>query len=214
MRGRLIIGLALLLAGPAMAQPRPANQQVGSWIVTCPADPESSCQMRHESWLLPPGGNGPNASLEVMQRGGQFVPVVTLRGLTTQTALGGMLALNATVTLRLDAGPPIPLSCGLNGTVIVCAADGTAVAATLPTAHTAQVRIALSVPGIATLPEQSRSLDLQRTAEAMALFRTTAPANQTVPALPGLDWHDFLDRLLREAGFERGVASMMPSVAR
>lgn len=213
MRGRLIIGLALLLAGPAMAQPRPANQQVGSWIVTCLADQPSSCQMRHESWLLPPGTNGPSASLEVMQRGGQFVPVVALRGLTTQTALGGMLALNATVTLSLDNGPPLPLACGLDGAAIVCAPPGDAAAA-LVSAHTAQVRIALSIPGVASLPEQVRSVELRRTADAIAMFRSTAPADRTVPALPGLDWHDFLDRLLREAGFERGVAELMPNLSR
>ena len=212
MRGRLIIGLALLLASPAMAQHRPANQQLGSWIVTCPADQQSSCQMRHESWLLPPGTDGPTASLEVMQRGGRFVPVVALRGLTTQTALGGMLALNATVTLGLDNGPPAPLPCGLDGVAIICAPAGDAPTA-LVSAHTAQVRIALSIPGIASLPEQSRSVELLRTADAIATFRSTAPADLTVP-LPGLDWHDFLDRLLRQAGFERGVADVLPRLSR
>jgi len=212
MRCRAIVALALLLAGPAMAQPRPANQQVGSWIVTCPPDQPSSCQMRHESWLLPPGTNGPSASLEVMQRGGQFVPVVALRGLTTQTAFGGMMALSATVTLSLDNGPPIALACGLDGAAIICAPEGDAATA-IASAHTAQVRIALSIPGVASLPEQSRSVELRRTAEAIAMFRSTAPADRTVPALPGLDWHDFLDRLMREAGFERGVADMMPSLS-
>lgn len=211
MRRQVVIGLALLIACPVLAQPRPSNQQVGSWIVTCPADTLSSCQMRHESWLLPPGGNGPSAALEVTQRGGQFVPVVALRGLTTQTALGGMLALNVTVTLSLDSSPPIALACGLDGAAIVCAPAGDAATA-LASAHTAQVRIALSIPGIASLPEQSRSVELRRTADAIAMFHSTAPADRAVP-LPGLDWHDFLDRLLRKAGFERGVAGILPSVS-
>lgn len=213
MRGHVIIGLALLIAGPAMAQPRPLDQQVGSWIVTCLANPASSCLMRHESWLLPPGAGSPSVSLDVIQRGGKFVPVVALRGLTKQTALGGMLALNATVTLSLDNGAPIPLVCGLDGAAILCAPAGDTTTA-LVSAHTAQIRIALSIPGVASLPEQSRSVELRRTADAIAMLRSTAPADHTVPALPGLDWHDFLDRLLREVGFERGVADSSPNALR
>ena len=205
-----IVGLALLLAGAAAAQPRPANEQIGSWIVTC-ANPMSSCQMRHEAWVLPPGSGGPSASLEVVRRGGQFVPVVALRGMTTQAALGGMLAVNATVTLSLDGGTPIALACGLDGAAIICAPT---MPIALASAHTAEVRIALSVPGIAKLPEQSRRMELQRTAEAIALFRGTAPEDRAVPALPGLDWHDFLDRLLHAAGFERGIADLLPNAPR
>jgi len=121
--------------------------------------------------------------------------------------------LNATVKLSLDDGPSITLACGLDGAAIVCAPAGDAVTA-LASAHTAQVRIALSIPGVASLPEQSRSVELRRTADAIAMFRSTVPADRTVPALPGLDWHDFLDRLLREAGFERGVAGMLPGASR
>ena len=73
------------------------------------------------------------------------------------------------------------------------------------------VRIRLSIPGVTALPEQSRSLDLQQTTEALAAFRATAPASESVPVIAGLDWRGFLDRVARDAGFRNGLADLTPS---
>jgi len=138
-----------------------------------------------------------------------------VRGLTTQAAFGGVLALNADVGLSFDGGGRVALVCNPEGGAIICAPEGAeaaGAAASLATAHTAVLRIQLSLPGVVALPEQSRTLDLQRTAEALARFQATGPANETVPALPGLDWRGFMDRVLRAAGLEHGVADLLASL--
>lgn len=210
--------IALLITGPAAAQTtRPPSQDIGTWVLTCPpGDKAQPCTLRHRSWVFPPGNGTPGAALEVVHRGGQFVPVVALRGLSTQVALGGMLALQATVALRFDNAPQVELPCGLDGGAIVCTPAGDAAkdaAAELPTSRSVLVRVRLGLPGGMTLPEQSRSLDLQDTPEALAQFRATAPANESVPVIAGLDWRGFLDRLARDAGFRNGLADLMPNAA-
>jgi len=211
--GLRIAALALLIGGPAAAQPRPASEQIGSWVLACPA--AGLCQLRHASWLLPPGTGRPGVSLEVLRLGGQFVPVVAVRGLTTQAAFGGVLALNADVDLSFDGGGRVALVCNADGGAIVCAPEGAeaaGAAASLANAHTAELRIQLGLPGVVTLPEQSRTLELQRTAEALVRFQATGAANATMPALPGLDWRGFMDRVLRAAGLEHDVADLLASL--
>jgi hypothetical protein len=150
----------------------------------------------------------------VLYRSNQFIPVVALRGLSTQAALGGVLALQASVGLRFDGAPRIELACGLDGGAVVCgpapnaAADA---ASQLAPARSVLVQVKLSLPGMMNLPELSRSLDLARTPEALARFRATAPSSESVPVVPGLDWRGFLDRLARDAGFEHGLADLVPS---
>jgi hypothetical protein len=70
----------------------------------------------------------------------------------------------------------------------------------------------IGLPGGAALPEQARTLELQRTPEALARFRSTAPANESVPVVAGLDWRGMLDRLARDAGFARGLADLLPDL--
>jgi hypothetical protein len=208
--------LALLIAGPVAAQVRPATEEIGSWLLTCPAEAKGDpCQLRHRAWVLPPGTGGPGASLEVLNRGNQFVPIVALRGLSTQAALGGVLALKANVGLRFDNLQRIEFGCGLDGAAVVCVPEGPAAASAagqLPAARSVLVQIQLSLPGVIALPQQDRMLDLQRTPDALARFHATAPASEAVAALPGLDWRGFLDRVLRDAGFEHGAADLLPSV--
>lgn len=214
-RQRLAV-LALLIAGPLAAQPQPALDQIGSWLLTCPADMKSEpCRMRHQAWVLPPGSGHPSAALEVLRRRDLLIPAIAMRGLTMQAALGGMLALKASVSLRFDAGQPVDLVCGLDGAAVVCAPEGTQAASAgsqLAAAHSVLVQMQLSLPGVIALPEQSRALDLQRTSEALARFRATAPAGEALPAIPGLDWHGFLDRLMRDAGFEHGLSDLAPTI--
>ncbi len=218
MRSRLFAGIALLIAGPAMAvaQPRPANQEIGSWVLTCPAEaPRDPCQLHHRTGVLAQSPGGMSASLEVLNRGDQFIPVVAMRGLSTQAALGGVLTMQATVGLRFDGAPRIELSCGLDGGAVVCAPGvdaGALAAGELVTARSVLVQMKLGLPGGLALPEQARSLDLARTADALVAFHATAPASESVPVVAGLDWRGFLDRLARDAGFANGLADVLPSV--
>ncbi len=208
--GALVV---LLAAGAAVAQPRPESEPIGSWMLTCPAaPPTASCVLRHSTWILPPGTPLPNVALEVVKRGERFVPVVAVRDISLQAALAGMLAVQ--VALRFDNGTPVPTRCGFDGTELVCAPEGTAAATVteqLVTAHSITVQMQFGLPG-AVPTEQSRSLDLQRTPDALARFHATAPAGETAPAIEGLDWRGFLDRVLRDAGYQHGIVDVLGSV--
>jgi len=212
----LLAGLAALPVGPVTAQDRPAAEEIGSWLLSCPRDAHTeSCQLRHRSMLLPTGSGGPSAALEVIHRGGAFIPAVALRGLSTQATLGGLLALQTDIGLRFDDAPRIELACGLAGAAVICAPSsdaGPATAGKLAAAHSVLVQMRIGLPGGAALPEQARTLELQRTPEALARFRSTAPANESVPVVAGLDWRGMLDRLARDAGFARGLADLLPDL--
>ena len=124
--------------------------------------------------------------------------------------------MQASVGLRFDGAPRIELSCGPDGAAVVCAPGvdaAPAAAGQLVSARSVLVQVRLGLPGGVGLPEQSRSLELARTAEALAAFRATAPMGESVPAVAGLDWRGFLDRLARDAGFENGLADLLPSAA-
>jgi hypothetical protein len=206
-----LAALALVLAGAAAAQ------EIGSWVLTCPNGANTEpCQLRHQSWVLPPGAGRPGAALEVLRRDEQFVPVIAIRGLSIQAALGGVLALKATVGLRFDNARPIGLACGLDGAAVVCAPGPTetaSAASQLAAAHSVVIQVQLSLPGMVTMPEQSRVLDLLGTAEALARFRATSPNGETLPVVAGLDWRGLLDHVLRDAGFEHGTADLAPSIS-
>ena len=136
-RALLFAAIALLFGGSAWAQTRPASEAIGSWVLSCPDAKTLPCQLRHRA-SMQPAASGPSASLEVAYRGDQFVPVVTLRGMSMQAALGGVLAVQSDVALRFDNQAPITLGCGLDGGAIVCAPAGdaaTAAAAELSAAH-------------------------------------------------------------------------------
>jgi hypothetical protein len=213
-RVSLLVTFALLTAGPACAQSRPASVAIGSWVLSCPDAKPAPCRLRNRMPIVQAGDNGPGASLEVVHRGNQFVPVVALRGMSMQAALGGVLAVQSNVTLRFDNAPAIELDCALNGSAILCAPSGPAAAAAaalLPDARNVMVQVRVTLPGAMALPEQSRSLDLQDTGVALARFRATAPASESVPVIAGLDWRGFLDRMARDAGFRNGLADVLSS---
>lgn len=192
------VWLPLLLATAARAD---QARDIGSWELTCPA--AGGCTLRAREWVLPPGPGRPAAALEVQSRGQWLVPVVTLRGLTTQQALGGLLALQPRATLRFDSGPTAELPCELSGQAVVCAPQGDAVAATaaaLPTAHSIAVGLQLGAPGMMQLPSQGRTLALQGTATALDQLRSAGAVGEALPAEPGLDWIGFVDRIMQAIG--------------
>jgi hypothetical protein len=210
----LLAAILLLVGGRVGAQDRPASEDIGSWVLNCPDVKTAPCQLRLRTSVIQAGTNGPGASLEVVHRGDQFVPVVALRGLPMQAAIGRVLAVQTNVALRFDAQPWTGLACALDGGAIVCAPvpDASAqAAAALSGASSVLVRVRIALPGKMALPEQSRSLDLQGTAEALARFRATAPANEAVAVIAGLDWRGLLDRVARDAGFHNGLADLLSS---
>lgn len=201
---RWFVAILVMMIGPhAAAQDRPATEAIGSWVLTCASRSGiGPCQLRHRTWLLPPVAGAPSVSFEAMLRGHRLVPVVAVRGLSMQTALAGMLAVQTDVSLRFDNGTRRALACGLDGGTVVCpTAEGEAGAASeLQASRAVLIEVRLRLPGTAPLPEQSRRLDLQRTVEALSRFQATAPVNESAPAVAGLDWRGFLNRLTQGAG--------------
>ena len=189
----------LLIGGPAAAE------EIGSWVLVCPAD--EPCLLRHRNWIVSPGPGGISASLETRQIGSRMVPVIAVRGLSMQAALASVVTLQANVGLRFDDASRIDLPCGMDGATVICAParDTTAAAASrLASAHGVLVEAQLSVPGVVSLPGQSRSLGLQRTEDALVRLRTaSAQPGATAPAIPGLDLGGMVERLLEDAGFGR-----------
>jgi hypothetical protein len=207
--------LVALVLRTAWAESPPARQQIGTWVLDCQTVATPGCVLRHRNWILPPGGGHPGVALEVQRRGDALVPVVLVRGLSTQVTVG-LLAAGTQVALRFDPGPSVGLACGVEAAAIVCAPDGASIAAAataLPVAHSVEVQLQLNLPGTSTPPMHGGSLDLQDTREALARLRAGGPAGETLPAQPGLDLAGFLDRLLRAAGFTNGVADLLPRLA-
>ena len=207
---------AMLLLGTPVVLARPAAQQIGSWTLRCPET--GACTLQHRSWILPPAaGTGPSAAVEVQRRRDALVPVVAVRGLSPEAAFSSVLALKPVVTLRFDAGAPLPLGCDLAGAAILCAPEGKAIApaaTALPAAHTLTVQIVFTLPGAGALPEQDRTLELAGTVQALAAYRTAGASGETLPAEPGLNWREFLDRVLKTAGIPNGLAGLLAQIAR
>jgi hypothetical protein len=210
----LSAAMAVLVGGQSFAQVRPLDEDIGSWVLTCPT--VADCQLRHRSWLLPPTGGGPSAALEVVWRGGRAVPTVIIHGLSVGAALGGVLLLQANAAAKFDDAAEMDLPCAPDGRAIVCVPTGAAAddaASKLATSRMVLVSLRLHPGGGTPLPALSRSLELQQTAAALARFRATSPVGQAAPAIAGLDLRGFLDRLARDAGFHGGLADLLPSVA-
>ena len=212
-----LLTLALgLTAAHAQTPPRPtADQAIGSWVLSCPADAKEPCVLRHRDWVLPPSGGGPSGALEVQMRGGVFVPVITLRGLPTSAAVGGSFVVKPTVNVGFDGGKRVDLGCGISGTVYACAPGAEAVpglSAQLPKARTIAAAVTLTLPGILALPPQERSMDLTGTEAALTRLRAAGAIDEALPDVPGLDLQGFLDRVMRDLGFPNGAADVMPYV--
>jgi hypothetical protein len=197
---RLAILLALL-APPVAAQPA---AEIGSWRVACVTDrmtDRASCTMRHRDWVEPPAGATPGLALEVVDRGGRLVPVVTARELTLEGAARGLLALTGTAQLRFPPNRMIELPCGLEGRSLICAPRGEDAARAeqeLLAANTALVRMA----GLSGASGEPTELRLAGTREALARFAREAPPAAAPEPPPGVDAPELLQRLLRRFGWQ------------
>ena len=202
------LAFVLLLGSlPAAAQLAPgvtpvaAPEEIGSWRLACVNDrmtDRAACTLRHRDWVERPGAQ-PGLALEVQDRGGRLVPVVTARDLSLDGAARGLLALTGTAQLRLDREPMVELPCGLEGRSLVCApraSDAARLAEMLPGTERALVRMAGIGTG-ASQPTEPTELRLAGTAAALDRFRKAQPPGAATPAETGLDLRDILLRLQR-----------------
>jgi hypothetical protein len=214
----LIIAL-LVFPFMVLAQPRKVDivrteQPVGSWLLTCTADPMTdaqNCQMRHRLWVAVPKDNRGGLALEVVQRSDQLVPALTMRDISLSTAWGGLLTVTATAQIRFDGNPMIELPCSLEGFAVICVpakADAVTAAEQLTKARTVLIRLR----AIANLPlpvlDDPVALDLDRTQEALARYRIAGPAADTSQTSLAQDVKGTVERLLRKVG----VPGMEPAV--
>jgi hypothetical protein len=197
----LLAILPAFLATPAAAQPA---AEIGSWRVTCVTDrmtDRASCVMRHRDWVEPPAGATPGLALEVVDRGGRLVPVVTARELTLEGAARGLLALTGTAQLRFPPNRMIELPCSLDGRSLICAPRGEDAARAeqeLLAADKALVRMA----GLSGGSGEPMELRLAGTREAVARFAHDAPSTAAPEPAPGVDAPELLQRLLRRFGWQ------------
>lgn len=204
--------ILLLMATAACAQPRRIDspsrtEEVGSWRITCAADPmtdRQACTMRHRLWVEEPHDGVPGLALEVVNRAGQYVPALTVRDLTLASASRGLMAITATAQIRFDRNPLLELPCALDGRTLLClpeAAYAPVAAAQLLTARTLLLRMRATGPFPAQGPEEPVALDLEQTVVAVARFRQSAP-EPLPPAPPGpnLDLRELFERLQRLTG--------------
>jgi hypothetical protein len=165
--------------------------------------------------MLPPADTMLGVALEVQRRGDVLVPVIVVRGLSVSAALAGAFLVKPSVNFGFDRERRIELSCGISGPDYDCAPDAAAVrgmAAVLPTARTAWVRVALSIPGVTSLPPRDQSLELMDTEAALARLAVLGPSGEALPALPGLDLRGFLDQVARDLGYQNGLADIVPKL--
>lgn len=183
-------------------------EEIGSWRLSCAVDrmtDRADCQLRHREPVERGAGVTPSLLLEIQNRGGYFVPVVTARDLTLEAAGRGLLALTGSAQLRFSPNPMFEMPCGLEGRSLVCAPrseDLRRAADELPTAGTALVRmVGLTGPGSGSSIEPVE-LRLERTQDAIARYRTRAPEAPVLPAAPapGLTLMEILQRLQRLLG--------------
>jgi hypothetical protein len=161
------------------------------------------CRMRHKLWLVVPKDSHPGMAFEVQQRFDQLVPAVTVRDLSFDTALSGLLALTATAQLRFDGNTMVELPCALEGASVICVpgkADAAALAEQLPKARTVLVRFRAVGNLPLPVPDGPLALDLDRTAEALVRYRLAGPAKDGAQPWIGQDLKGTVERLLGRFG--------------
>ncbi len=186
------VTLALLLPFAAAAQTPNQTlavpEEIGSWRLLCAQDrmtDQAQCQMRHREPVEAASGSGSSLVLEVVNREGRLVPAVVARDLSLENPQRGLLALTGTAQLRFPPNRLFEMPCSIQARALVCApssADIPRAAEELAAARMALVRV--SGIGGSTAPEPVE-LRLDRTADALARFRSRAPESATASTTPG-----------------------------
>lgn len=209
-----LLPVLLALAAPAaLAQGKgPAGESgpgtgvetIGSWLLSCATDrmtDQSGCRMLHRMPVEPASPGLAALALEVEDRGGRLVPLITARELSLDGAARGVLALAGTVQLRFPPNRLFELPCGMEGRSLVCVprdADLARAAAELPAADRVLVRVTgLLVPDSQAMREPAE-LRLSETPAALARFRARQPEGAAPPPAASALWdiREMLSRLL------------------
>ena len=198
------LAASLLVAlGSATAQPSttaaPASEDIGSWNLACTVDrmtDRSHCVLRLKAWADAPGEHSPGLALEIQDRGGHLVPVVTARELTLEGAGRGLLALTGTAQLRFPPSAFYEMPCALEGRTLACAprrGDAERAERELAGAATALVRMTgMGAGGSSAEPVELR---LTGTAQALARYRQFTPPSPAQEDTPGISGREAMDRL-------------------
>jgi hypothetical protein len=210
----VLAGWLALLAGDAFAA---TQTQIGSWVLNCSG--ESACRLRAEKRFVDQAGI--TAELEVLADGTALVPVLALRGLSTQVLM--MAATTGTVEawMQLNGGARQALDCALGLEGYFCTPRGNAtqaLAAGLPAARTMTVRVQATVSGMKPLPAQEKTLALTGTRAALAKLAIAGPqqvpdarmaaATRLLPQASPSTLAGMADKALKAAGYPKGVGDL------
>jgi len=151
----------------------------------------SECRMLHSQPVQPSSPGLAALALEVVDRGGRLVPVVTARDLSLEGAARGALALAGTVQLRFPPNRYFEMPCGLEGRSVICAprdSDLERAASELPRADRALVRVTGMLVPEAQAMREPVELRLADTSAALGRFRTRQPEGSSPPPSPPAIW--------------------------
>jgi hypothetical protein len=194
------------------------QEQIGSWVLTCPAGTpvSAACSMRASPRFFDTGGV--TGDLEVQAQGETLVPVIAVRGLSTEmltaaAALGG----KAAASIQYGGGERVELNCAPGSAGYFCspaAAVAPKLAAGLREARSVTVRVSVSMAGMDPLPAREKSLDLAGTQQALVRLRTAGPTRLSAsgPRSPGAMPNGMMamaDKALKAAGYQNGMALRM-----
>lgn len=215
-----VMALGLLTA--AVTASAATQEQIGSWVLTCPGGAAGSrpCLLRSGKRFFDKAGV--TADLEVQALGTMLVPVITLRGLSNEILIAAALAGETDASLQFEDGAREKLPCGLTNGGYICSPRGAAarrLAAGLPAARSVTVLVSVAVSGMRPLPVRKRTLDLTGTNEALARLRAAGPmqepgplsaaASSTPATLKGM-----ADKALKAAGYPNGLADLQALLAK
>ena len=194
----LFLAAVLPSAPPADAQPKvePKAEVIGTWRLVCADMPAGDCALRHKDASLQVGGYG--VALEVRSVNNALVPVVAVRGIGPQKAIGTLLTV--TVGLRLDTTDWIELPCGPTLLCMPAAEALPGLAIAFPAASRMRLRLEVTLPNGQALPVPEHVFDLAGTKRALVRLQASGVVDTAAPAAPGLDWKGLVRKLMKSAG--------------
>jgi hypothetical protein len=215
-------------AGMAGVAAAATQEQIGTWVISCPGEmsKSSGCLMRSSRRFLDKASV--IGDLEVQAQGRILVPVIAFRGVSAEALMTASLIGKIEASIRLQGGAPEELHCAASAAdhasamEYICGpseADRAKVAEGLPAARAAIVRVAIVINATKPLPALEKSLELSGTNEALERLRALgptqlpgpmpAPAARSSSALLGM-----ADRALKAAGYPNGVAQLQSLLAK
>jgi hypothetical protein len=216
LRAEIGWGLLMVVIAPGV-RAGVTQEHVGSWVISCPDD--AACTMRLGRRFLDKAGI--TGDLEVLAQGRTLVPVLALRGPSSELLVAAATVGKTEASLQFAGGTREALDCAVSETGYICAPNDAAapkLAAGLAAARQVTVRVAVTVTGMNPLPSQERSLDLAGTTDALARLRAVGPtpvpnlktalAAQSPAGLMGA-----ADRALKAAGYANGLAGLQARLA-